>query len=223
MIIKNLKKTYQGRAVLNIDEFTFEQGIIYAVVGANGSGKSTLLKCLAGTVAADEKGFLTEAENINIGYMPQSSFAFKMSLMKNLLIGCKNTKENRQKAQESVTRFDLTDKIKIRGDRLSGGERQKMALIRLIMSEYDYILLDEPTSAMDAFSTKEAEKIITEYCRDNGSGCIVVTHSIKQAQRIADEIIFMHEGKIEEHASAGSFIQDPQTKLAKDFLEFFGA
>lgn len=223
MRIENLKKTYQGRVVLNIDEFNFEKGKIYAVVGANGSGKSTLLKCIAGIVIADNKGFLHINQNEKIGYMPQNSFAFKMSLMKNLFIGCENTAQNKAKAQKFIDIFELNDKVKTRADRLSGGEKQKMALIRLMMSDYDYILLDEPTSAMDAKSTAEAENAIKEYCKNTNACCVVVTHSIKQAQRIADEIIFMHEGCIKENADTNVFVKTPETKEAKEFLEFFGA
>lgn len=223
MKICNLEKTYQGRVVLNVEDFTFEKGKIYAVVGANGSGKSTLLKCISGVIKADSKNFINIGREERIGYMPQNSFAFKKSLMKNLFIGCGKTKENIEKATAYVKKFGLTEKIKTRADRLSGGEKQKMALIRLLMSVYDYILLDEPTSAMDAYSTAEAESATKNYCTQNNVCVILVTHSIKQAQRIADDIIFMHEGRISEHSPAEEFVAEPKTTLAKEFLEFFGA
>lgn len=223
MRIVHLKKTYNSRTVLNIDECIFEKGKVYAVVGANGSGKSTLLKCIAKTQKSDNKNFLFIDKGESVGYMPQSSFAFKMSLMKNLFVGCKKNELSVKVANEYIDRFDLSDKIKTRADRLSGGEKQKMALIRLVMNKYDYILLDEPTCAMDAYSTYEAEKVIKEYCKENNACVIIVTHSIKQAQRIADEIIFMNEGVIAEHSSVKEFINEPKTESAKEFLEFFGA
>ena len=89
-------KTYEGRCVLELPDMELECGKIYAVIGANGSGKSTMARILAGTIRPDQKCMVTEA-GAEIGYMPQKSFPFQMSVIKNLLVACVDTNENREK------------------------------------------------------------------------------------------------------------------------------
>lgn len=223
MRIGKLKKTYQSRTVLDTQPMDIEKGRIYAVVGANGSGKSTFLRCIAGSVKPDDDAAVTRESGEKLGYMPQSSYPFKMSLMKNLLVGLPRTRENLDRAERLIRSFGMEELRSSRSDRLSGGERQKMALMRILMRDYDVILLDEPTSAMDPRGALAAEKLIRGYRDETGCTVLMVTHSMKQAERIADSVIFLSEGKTKGPVDTASFLSGDTGDREREFLEFWGA
>ena len=82
---------------------------------------------------------------------------------------------------------------KKRADKLSGGETARMALARLMMGTYDLVVLDEPTAAMDIETTSISEELIADYVRETGCALILVTHSLQQARRLADEVLYFHK------------------------------
>ena len=216
MKISAFSKTYESRKVLDFPGMEPEPGKIYAVIGANGSGKSTFAKILAGILPADQKG--RHFSGGNIGYMPQKNYAYRMSTKANILLNGKD--ESRANA--------LMDAIQIRhlehkrADKLSGGETARMALVRLMMNRYDTVLLDEPTAAMDMETTLLSEKLITEYVKETGCSLILVTHSLQQARRIADEVWYFHKGELLESGSKEQVLNNPQKAETKQFLEFYG-
>ena len=216
MKIAAFSKTYDGRTVLDFPGMEPEPGKIYAVIGANGSGKSTFAKILSGILAADTKG--KPVAGGTIGYMPQKNYAYRMSTKANILLNGKE--ENRANA--------LMDAIQIRrlenkrADRLSGGETARMALARLMMKRYDLVLLDEPTAAMDMETTLLSEKLILEYVKENGCTLILVTHSLQQARRLADEVWYFHKGKLLETGPKDQVLSNPEKGETKQFLEFYG-
>ncbi|NLW69573.1 MAG: ATP-binding cassette domain-containing protein [Eubacteriaceae bacterium] len=217
MKVENLTKTYGGRRVLSIDNFNFEKGVIYAVLGANGSGKSTLAKLLCSLERADEMSKITDIGKVL--YMPQKSYCFQMSVMKNILLGGRDEK----RAKMLIERLGLTRLSASAAASLSGGESARMALARTLMSKCDMLILDEPTAAMDISSTSVSEEIIKEYARENGCCVLLITHSVKQALRVADEVIFLYEGEIAEWGEAKSVLNDPKDGRTRRFLEFYGA
>ena len=216
MRIEAFSKTYEGRQVLDFPGMELQPGKIYAIIGANGSGKSTFAKILAGILLADRRGKRTQAKTI--GYMPQKNYAFRMSTKANILLNGKD------EAQANA----LMDAIQIRhlenkrADKLSGGETARMALTRLMMGRYDLVILDEPTAAMDMETTLLSEELITKYVRETGCALILVTHSLQQARRIADEIWFFHKGKLWETGPKENVLDQPTREETKTFLEFYG-
>ena len=215
MILENLKKSYNGRLVLDVEALNLEDGKIYAVIGANGSGKSTLAKLAAGVLEPD--GGRTEKQYLSIGYMPQKSFAFRMSLRKNMLING----DDAQRAQELLGALKLRHLSEAKAKRLSGGETARMALARLLMRDYELLVLDEPSSAMDIESTLLAEKLIRDYRERTGCAVLIVTHSISQAERIADEVLFLSEGRLIERGSPEKLIEHPENEITRRFIEFY--
>lgn len=214
MILQNLSKSYDGRIVLDVSSLELENGKIYAVIGANGSGKSTMAKIAAGIIAPDG----AKPDNkLQTGYMPQKSFAFRMSLRKNMRIngGDAEREEALLKALKIEHLADAGAK------RLSGGETARMALARLLMRDYELIVLDEPCSAMDIESTLLAEKLIRDYRDRTGCAVLIVTHSISQAERIADEVLFLSDGKLIERGSPEKLINDPESEITRRFIEFY--
>ncbi|MBO4360512.1 MAG: ABC transporter ATP-binding protein [Eubacteriaceae bacterium] len=223
MKIDPIRKTYQSRTVLDTCSMEIEQGRIYAVAGANGSGKSTLLRCLAGIEKPDVPFSVTGAEQLSMGYLPQSSYPFKMSLLKNVLVGLPRSGENVSRAKDLIEAFDLGELSSSRADRLSGGEKQKTALMRILMRRFGLLLLDEPTSAMDPRGVLTAEELITSHAKETGCTVMMVTHFMKQAERIADEIIFLSSGRTDGPVELSRFLSGQAGDAAREYLEFWGA
>lgn len=205
MIVRAFSKTYDKRKVLDFPGYEFEQGKIYAVLGANGSGKSTLAKIVSGVESCDDGNSVAVVGSL--GYMPQKSYAFNISTLKNVMLT--GADENvAMKALNDIGLETLADK---RGNKLSGGETARMALARILVKHYDVVILDEPCASMDIRSIKLAEEMIKTYCKNENSTIIIVTHSLSQARRIADEILYMNEGKL----------VDSSSEVVADFLRFF--
>lgn len=202
MIIPAFSKTYGQKKVLDFPGMELQSGNIYAILGANGSGKSTFSKILADVLPADRKIRLEPS----IGYLPQKPYAFRMSVRKNILLGGRNIQKLEHK----------------RADRLSGGETARMAMARLMMGTYDVVILDEPTAAMDMETTAAAETLIQSYVRQTNCILILVTHSLQQARRIADEAMFFQKGEVLEYGPAESLLYSPTRVELKRFLEFYG-
>ena len=216
MKILPFTKHYSGRLVLDFPGIELESGKIYAVIGANGSGKSTFAKVLSGTVAADKKARHCDADSI--GYMPQKNYAFRMSTKKNILLASKD-EDRADKLMAELGLEQLADKP---AHRLSGGETARMALARLMMKSYELVILDEPTAAMDMETTSLSEELIVNYVRESGCALLLITHSLQQAKRMAQSIMFFECGRLLEHGEKESLLKEPQKTETRRFLEFYG-
>lgn len=197
MIIPALKKTYRDKTVLDIPETAIRDGSITAVCGRNGSGKSTLARILAGVIKDDSGTSL--ALSGHTGYMCQASLPFRLSVRKNLLLNAdKNCskEENQQRADRLLEEIGLQEYAKKNAARLSGGQTQRMALARVLMKSYDLLILDEPTASMDQAAIPAAEKLILDYQKRTGCTILLITHSPEQAERLADQVLLLDEGKI---------------------------
>lgn len=214
MILPAFSKTYDGVKVLDFPGLELEPGKIYAILGANGSGKSTFAKIAAGILPADQRCRIPGI----VGYLPQKPYAFRMTLRKNILL----TGGRPEQADELMRALSLTELKEKRADRLSGGETARMAMARLMMKRYDAVILDEPTAAMDMETTSAAEDLILKYVRETGCVLILVTHSLQQARRVADEAIYFHKGKLLENGPAEYVLYHPAQMETQKFLEFYG-
>lgn len=221
-VMNPVKKTYQTKTVLDFPGFSFQKGKIYAIIGANGSGKSTFARIIAGFLQPDSKAMLFSGMVPTIGYLPQKPYPFRMSLYSNLMLNKSgNQAKDNARANELIEALDLASLTSAKATHLSGGETSKMALARLLMKEYQLLILDEPTAAMDIDSTLRAENLIQKYCTSVNAAVILITHSIKQAWRIADETLFFSEGHLLEHGAARDMLLHPQNTLTGKFLEFY--
>ena len=216
MKIHAFSKTYEGRTVLDFPGTELEPGRICAVIGANGSGKSTFAKILSGVLKPDRRGPLSDAKTV--GFMPQKNYAFRMTTKANILLNG----PDEARADRLMEAIQLTELSSKRADKLSGGETARMALVRLMMRAYDLVILDEPTAAMDMETTLLSEKLIAEYVRETGCALILVTHSLQQARRIADEVWYFHKGSLLEAGAKEQVLDTPKRAETKQFLEFYG-
>lgn len=214
MNIPAFSKTYDGRMVLDFPGLELKPGKIYAILGANGSGKSTFSRIAAGILPADQKCRISGS----VGYLPQKPYAFRASVKKNILL----TGGEEDRAAALMDALQIRHLEKKRADRLSGGETARMALARLMMKRYDMVILDEPTAAMDMETTSAAEELILEYAKETGCILILVTHSLQQARRVADEVLFFHKGTLLESGDAAKLLYQPIQPETRQFLEFYG-
>ena len=216
MKIAAFSKTYEGRKVLNFPGMDLEPGKSYAIIGANGSGKSTFAKVLAGVVKGDRRGKVLTGGTV--GYMPQKNYPFRMTTKANILLNGKDT----HRAEHLMDALQIRHLENKRANFLSGGETARMALARLMMKSYDVVLLDEPTAAMDMETTILSEKLIVDYVRETGCTLILVTHSLQQARRIADQVLYFHKGQLLETGPKDRVLYEPQMPETRAFLEFYG-
>jgi len=203
---KEITKSFGERFSLYVPQLEFEAGKIYAVMGANGSGKSTFARALA------EEGMVEI--DISVGYMPQKNYAFRMTVLKNVLL-CASSEE---KAEGLLRDLGMESLKNENAKKLSGGETAKMALARTLGKHFDLLILDEPTAPMDVESTYVSEKLIKDYCRDENAAMILITHSKGQAERMSDELLFFHKGRLFEKGRTKEILKDPKTKEAASFF-----
>ena len=209
-------KSYESNPVLTMPAADWDPGTIYAVIGPNGSGKSTLAKVFAGVLKPDQKHSPVTGEQI--GYLPQKPYAFRMRVEKDLYLNGSDL----QRSQELLQALSLYALKRKNARRLSGGETAKLALARLLMRDYSVLILDEPTAAMDMESTIAAENLIRQYKERTGCTVILITHSLQQARRLADRVLYLERGQLIESGEAAKMLQTPNKHATRNFLHFYG-
>ena len=216
--LKDILIQYDQRSVLDIPSLRFEKGKRYGLIGENGSGKTTLLRLLAGTLTPDQGSVVKLTPN-GMGYMPQHPYAFSFSVLRNVEMALDKSEKRREQALAALEKVGMGQFVNARGDKLSGGEAQRMACARIIAKPRQLILLDEPTSSTDIKGMDLVEQTILDYAAQCGCTLIFSTHSPAQALRLAEEVIFLHQGKIVEQGPAEKLLNQPTSEQARLFLQ----
>lgn len=222
MKIDDLTLCFGDRTALDIAHLEFIPGASYAVIGHNGCGKSTLARCICGIIKPTS-GSITYAPQDCVRYMPQRSYAFFGTTRNNILLGASGNTQAESHADMLIDQLSLGNVAHVSAKRLSGGETARMALARTVMGPATWLILDEPTSALDGKSTLAAERIIDEYRTRWNAGIILITHSLRQARRATDRIVFMEEGRVVEEGETDACLTRPQTSSLARFVEIFGS
>ncbi len=218
--ITGLKKFYAERCVLNIPALTVASGERLALIGPNGCGKSTLLRLLAGTLKPDE-GALSNGDLARgtIGYLPQKPYAFDMSVLKNVMLALAGESEASQLAMQALERVGLAHLYKARGNRLSGGETQRMALARVLAKPRALLLLDEPTASADILAIDQMERALETYLEQTGCTLVFSSHAPSQALRMSGRVLALDSGLIGELGETQQVLRNPQAKSTRAFLK----
>ena len=228
--VSGLHKAFKAVEVLKDISFTSPMGSIVGLLGASGSGKSTLLRCLSRveTFKAGEIHFqghpIHAVSAHEIGLVFQSFQLFPhLTVWKNLTLAPYMMKDADKagidtKARELLQNFGLADKGDVHPSQLSGGQKQRIAICRALMMDPALLLFDEPTSALDPGMVNEVGSLIQSLKRPDRL-IIVATHEMKLAHKIADDVLFMDQGKLLEHKPAKDFFKKPGSDQAKKFLE----
>jgi ABC-type nitrate/sulfonate/taurine/bicarbonate transport systems, ATPase components len=197
--VNNLFKSYNSlngevKAVNDVS-FSIKSGEFVSIIGPSGCGKSTILNILAG-LDNDYSGVVTFRKNIRVSYMLQEDALFPwLSVFDNACLGLKVekklTKENISYVKELLTKYGLEDFINKKVNDLSGGMRQRVALIRTIATKPNLVLLDEPFSALDYQTRLRVSDDVYNILKEEGITAIMVTHDIGEAASISSKVIVM--------------------------------
>lgn len=211
---------------------------ILGLIGASGSGKSMTLKCIAGIEKPDEgiivlndRALFDSENNINlkpqerrIGYLFQSYALFpQMTVRKNILVSVNKTYdkvEKRKKVDEIIDLLGLNGLEDKFPSEISGGQQQRVAFARIIVNEPEFLLLDEPFSALDAFLRWNIAKELKGMIKSLGKKAIFVTHSINEVYYLCNNAIALSEGKEIEKNSVKELIDNPKTEIVKKMVEY---
>jgi ABC-type multidrug transport system ATPase subunit len=218
IVLTGIVKSYAGRRVLDIPSFRFQEGKKYALLGPNGSGKSTLIKILTGILKQDEGTVSCAVPPEKIAYLPQSPYAFDLSVFQNVLL-CAAGPDRKARARAAVDAVGLEAFLHARGSRLSGGETQRMALARLLAGDYRLLLLDEPTSAADLSAGDRMEAALMKYAAHTGCTILFSTHAPSLALRLADEGVMLDGGRIVEAGDIHALLSHPREAATQRFLQ----
>ncbi len=234
----DLCKYYNGDSIKALDGVTAEisKGEVVVIIGPSGSGKSTYLRSLnllepptSGTIIFEGTDITDPKININLhrqkmGMVFQQFNLFPhMNVLKNLTIApmkllkmSKSDAEN--KAMALLNRVGLGDRAEAYPDQLSGGQKQRVAIVRALMMSHDVMLFDEPPSALDPEMVGEVLDVMKELAKEDMT-MVVVTHEMGFAREVADRVIFMCDGKIEEIGTPDEIFTNPQNPRTKQFLQ----
>ena len=218
--IRGLKQFYGERCVLDIPELTIARGESLALIGPNGCGKTTLLRLLAGTLKPDMGTIYTGAlPRGAIGYLPQKPYAFDLSVQKNVELSLSGERNRERLALAALERVGLTHLRHARGNRLSGGELQRMALARVLVKPRKLLLLDEPTASADILAIDQIERALEAYRSETGCTLVFSSHAPSQALRLSGRVLALDAGRIGELGETNEVLHSPQTESTRAFLE----
>ncbi len=233
--IDNLQKKFDDHEVLKGITTTISQGEVIAIIGPSGCGKSTFLRSLnlleiptGGTISFEGTDITNPLVDINamrekIGMVFQQFNLFpNMTIKENIMLAPvkrnKMTKEEAEKkAEELLRRIGLEDKADTYPAMLSGGQKQRVAIVRALAMNPDVMLFDEPTSALDPEMVGEVLSLMKELAKD-GMTMVVVTHEMGFAREVANRVLFINDGNIQEDETPEELFGNPKNPRLREFL-----
>jgi len=236
--VRDVHKSFDANGVLRGVSLDILKGQVIVIVGPSGCGKSTLLRCINGLEQIDSGEIRLRDEVISgrkkdmhlvrqkIGMVFQSYDLFPhMKVMDNLLLGPtkalgKSREETEAEALEMLRRVGLSGKEQALPRTLSGGQKQRVALVRAMLMHPELLLLDEITAALDPEMVSEVLNVVIDLARD-GMTMAIVTHEMRFAEAVGDQVLFLEEGVVVEQAPPEVFFHQPQTDRARRFLSSF--
>jgi phospholipid/cholesterol/gamma-HCH transport system ATP-binding protein len=241
--IRNIKKSFSGKAVINDVSATFETGKCNLIIGASGSGKTVLMKCIVGLLEPNEGDVLYEEDSFTtmsemdrkemrqkIGMLFQGSALFdSMTVEQNVMFPLDmftklNVKEKMQRVNEVLNKVKLTGANKKFPSEISGGMKKRVGIARAIVLTPKYLFCDEPNSGLDPKTSLVIDHLIREITQEFNMTTIVNTHDMNSVMEMGDKIIFMHQGKKEWEGTNKDIIFSKNEELnqfifASEFLQ----
>ena len=217
-----------GRVLLDHVDFSVNGRGLSVIMGPNGAGKTLLLRVLANLTRPD-RGAVRWGGKIptrtlapKVGVVFQKPVLLRRSVLQNVkyalaAVGLELRARN-ERAREALELASLSHLASAPARVLSGGEQQRLALARALAADPEVLLLDEPASSLDPAATLAIEQLIGNV-RSRGTRLVLVTHDVGQARRLADDVQFMHRGRIVESGQAETFFRAPKSAQAQAFLE----
>jgi tungstate transport system ATP-binding protein len=223
--LSGLRFCPEGRCVIDSLDLLLSGEGISIIIGPNGGGKSVLLRLLAGLLNPDQGSIDWGGEARPDGRLAmvfQQPMLLRLSVFTNVEFALTaqgvNAVERRLRTGAVLERVGLSHRAGDSARLLSGGERQRLALARAWVMQPRMLLLDEPTASLDPSATDAVERIVREI-RTDGAKILMTTHNLGQAKRLADDIIFLADGRAQEHEPAQRFFAHPKSPAARAFLQ----
>lgn len=233
--IKGLVKAFDQNVVLNGIDLKVDKHQVITLIGPSGSGKSTLLRCInllekpdQGRITFDGQPVTEEGVDVNLvrrrmGMVFQSWNLFgHLNILNNVTLGARKAhkmprEEAESKAMVLLNRVGLGDKANDWPDRISGGQAQRVAICRALITDPELLLLDEVTSALDPELVGEVLGVIRELAED-GMTMVLATHEMGFARDVSDQVAFLHEGRVLEQDSPDVIFNSPSQSRTRQFL-----
>lgn len=234
--IQHLSKSFGTHEVLKDIDFSVNKGEVVCIIGSSGSGKSTLLRCInllekpsGGKIIYNGDNILDDKHDI-YAYRTKLGMVFQQfnlfdnhNVLGNCVVGqrkvLKRSKEEAEKVAMHYLRVvGMEQFVNAKPKQLSGGQKQRVAIARALSMEPDVMLFDEPTSALDPEMVGEVLKVMKELA-EAGLTMIIVTHEMEFARDVADRVVFMDKGVIEEEGSPEIIFNNPVKERTREFLK----
>lgn len=234
--LQGVWKALEEKQVLRDIDLVVDHHEVVCVIGSSGSGKSTMLKCVNLLVPIDGGAILLDGADITapgvnanqvreaMGIVFQAFNLFPhMNVLDNITLSPRKVHgigrvEAEGKAKDLLEHFGLSDKVDEYPDRLSGGEQQRVAVIRALATEPDLMLFDEVTSALDPELVAEVLDVIRSL-KDVGMTMVIATHEMGFARDVADKVCFLDQGRILEHGPPKQIFSTPREPRTQQFLQ----
>ena len=231
----DVQKNFGNLSVLKGIDLNIYKGDVVVIVGPSGSGKSTFLRCLnllevpsGGSIHFENVDITDRKVNIDVhrqkmGMVFQQFNLFPhMTVLKNMTIGPMKLKgmskaEAESKAMKLLERVGLADRADAYPSQLSGGQKQRIAIVRALCMEPEVLLFDEPTSALDPEMVGEVLQVMKDLAKEKMT-MVVVTHEMGFAKDVANRVIFIDEGVIQEENEPKEFFENPKNERLQAFL-----
>lgn len=209
--VKDLKKSFKKRTVVNSVSLNISKGEIVGLLGPNGTGKSTSFYMIVGLLKPEKGSIILDGEDITklpmykrckagIGYLPQEASVFrKMTVYDNIMAALEftydNNKVRKERADVLISEFHLNHVAKSYGYALSGGERRRVEIARCLATEPDFILLDEPFAGIDPISVADIQEMVYSL-KDRDIGVLITDHNVRDTLKITDRGYIITEGSV---------------------------
>ena len=234
---KGLRKTYNGRAVVDGVTITVKDRELVGLLGPNGAGKTTSFYMIAGLVPADDGSVSFQGHDISdlpmhrrarlgLGYLPQEESVFrKLSVLDNLLAILEtrpnlNRSQRLERAHDLLERFGISRVAKSLAITLSGGEKRRLAIARSLCSDPRLLMLDEPFAGIDPIAVEDIQRIVRELRDRDGLAILITDHSVRETLSITDRAFLIHDGRVILEGASDELVNDPIARkhyLGDDF------
>lgn len=234
--VQHLSKSFGNNEVLKDIDFAVNQSEVVCVIGSSGSGKSTLLRCInmlekpsGGQIIYKGENILDDKHDIyeyrtKLGMVFQQFNLFNnLNVLGNCTVGqIKILKRSKEEAEKVAMKYlqvvGMDQFVNAKPKQLSGGQKQRVAIARALSMEPDVMLFDEPTSALDPEMVGEVLKVMKKLV-ESGLTMLVVTHEMDFAKEVADRVVFMDKGVIEEEGPPDQIFNNPKKERTREFLK----
>ncbi|MBS5387915.1 MAG: ABC transporter ATP-binding protein [Clostridiales bacterium] len=227
--LKNIKKSFDGKIILDNISLTIGDGEIISILGPSGSGKTTLLNLILGITDIDSGKLIyngkdltrvpMEKRGFNIVFQDYALFP-NLNAYQNITYGLKNKPgiSTQEEVEDLIRLLNLEEHLEKNIEQLSGGQKQRVALARTMVMKPEILLMDEPLSALDGVIKESIKERIKTIAREFHLTTIIVTHDPEEALTLSDRVLIINKGKISQFGKPEEIINKPENSFIKEFI-----